>query len=662
VLALNYALAGLGLGAIAALSGVGLLITYRATGVFNIAHGATAMMAAYLFWLLTDQWGLPVWASAVIVLAVAAPAFGALLERAVFRPLQRRHASPAESLVATIGLLVLLLGIAFVIWGAQPRRPSSLFPQRVWHPGSLTVHVDAFADLAVVIVGTALLVVILRRTALGTQIRAVVDRRDLAELAGVDADRVATIGWSIGSVFAALTGILLAAQLSLDPFNLTLVVLETFAMPVIAGLTNIPLAIGAGLALGIGQSQMNLWTPGDPQLASIWSAFQVNLPVVLLLLALLVRQRLAEARGDAGITSTFARRRAVEPSIRRLTVQYTVAAIAMFLPLTFGPVHLREAQQVPALALIFVSIVAVTGYSGQISLGQAGYAGLGALFFAKVSADTPQLIALLVAALAAGVVGFLTGYPAIRRRGLFLALTTFAVGAFVSRFVFAQPYFTNNTETVHRPSLFGLSLNGDRAFYLFELAMLAIAFLITYNLRTGALGRSLVAIRDSEEGARSVGVDVRVLKVLIFTVSAILAGLGGALLAQQSGSFDAPTFDPLQASLSWFAVVIVFGADSAVAAVIGAAFVVLVNGVTGQDNAYLIPVGLLAAFLGRLPGGAAELGRRAFEWVLNPTALMRHYDRRRPAPAPPIQLSPTGRAALQRVRDSRAARAEAGSP
>ena len=649
MLSLNYALAGLGLGAIAALSGVGLLITYRATGVFNVAHGAIAMMSAYLFWQFTDQWGLPVWLAALLVLVVIAPAFGVLLERAVFRPLQRRHASPAESLVATIGLLVLLLGVAFVVWGGQARNPSGLFPRRVLHPGSLTVHVDAFADLAVVIVGTAMLAVVLRRTALGTQIRAVVDRRDLAELAGVDADRVAAIGWSIGCVFAALTGILLAAQLSLQPFNLTLVVLETFAMPVIAGLTNIPIAIGAGIALGIGQSQMNLWTPHDSQLASIWGAFQSNLPVVLLLLALLARQRLAEARGDAGITTTFARRRAAEPSIRRMTLQYTVAAIAMFLPLTFGDVHLREAQEIPALALIFVSIVAVTGYSGQISLGQAGYAGLGALFFAKVSAGTPQLVALLVAALAAGVVGFLTGYPAIRRRGLFLALTTFAVGAFVSRFVFAQPYFTSNVD-VHRPSLFGLSLEGDRAFYLFELAMLAIAFLVMYNLRTGALGRSLVAIRDSEEGARSVGVDVRVLKVLIFTVSAMLAGLGGALLAQQATSFDATTFDPLEASLPWFAVVIVFGADSAVAAVIGAAFVVFVNAVTGQDNAYLIPVGLLAAVLGRLPGGAAEAARRTVEWVLTPTPLMRHYDRRKPPPRPAIALSPAGRAVLDRMR------------
>ena len=654
MLALDYAFAGLGLGAIAALSGVGLLITYRATGVFNIGHGAIAMIAAYLYWQLA-KWGVPTWAAATLVLVVAAPLFGVLLERAVFRPLQRRSATPADSLVATIGILVLGLGIAYVLWGAQARHPESLFPQSVWHLGGVVVHEDALTDLAVVVFGTGLLGLVLRLTPLGTQIRAVVDRRDLAELSGVDADRVAAVGWSIGSVFAALTGILLTATLPLDPFGLTLVVLETFALPVIAGLTNIPMAIAAGIALGIGSSEMNLWTPSHAGLAQIWNAAHANLFVILLLVALLARKRLAESGGDAGTATTFARRRAGEHSPARMALQYGVAAIAMLLPLTFGDVNLRQAQEIPALAIIFISIVAVTGYSGQISLGQAGYAGLGALFFAKVSASTPQVVALLVGAIAAGIVGFLTGYPAIRRRGLFLALTTFAVGAAVSRFVFAQTFFTSDV-TVHRPSLFGLSLEGDHAFYLFELAMLAIAFLIMYNLRSGALGRALVAIRDNEEGARAVGVDIRVLKVLIFTLSAMLAGLGGALLAQQSESFTATAFDPLEASLPWFAVVVVFGADSAAAAVVGAAFVVLVNAVSNQSGAYLIPVGLVAAFIGRLPGGAAEIARRLTEWAVTPTVLMKRFNASVPPPHTPPVLSERGRQALQRVRANRATR------
>jgi branched-chain amino acid transport system permease protein len=649
LLALNYAFAGLALGAIAALSGVGLIVTYRATGVFNLAQGAMAMIAAYLFRQCVEVWHLPTVLAAVLVLFGFAPLLGFVVQRIVFRPLQRRNASPAESLVATIGLTVLLVGIAYEVWGPQAQNAASLLPQNVWHVGSLTIHVDAVSDLAIVVVGTVILGVIARRTSLGLSIRAVVDRRDLAELAGIDADRVAAIGWATGAFIAALTGILLAPQIQFTPFELTLVVLETLAVPVIAGLTSVPIAILAGLALGIGASEMSQFSPSGPAAQGIWNALQANLPVVVLLVALLVRTKFAGTGGDAGSTVTFARRRTRELSPRWQVAMYAVAAVALFCPLLFGANALREAQQVPALAVIFVSIVAVTGYSGQISLGQAGYAGLGALLVGRFSTETPELVALLCAALAAGIAGFLTGYPAIRRRGLFLALTTFAVGTFLSRFVFQQPYFTNGLQ-VARPSLFGLSLSGDRAFYLFELVVLAIVFLVMTSLRTGPIGRSLLALRDSENGARSVGVDVRTLKVFIFTVSAVMAGIGGALLVQQGGAFDADAFDPLASSIPWFAAVVVFGADSAAGAVLGAGVIVLINSVTNDPEAYQIVIGLFAMLIGFLPGGVADAARRVVDWLLHPAALLRRYQNALGPPRPQPVLSERGLLARERIR------------
>jgi branched-chain amino acid transport system permease protein len=649
VLALDYAFAGLALGAVAALSGVGLIVTYRATGVFNIAHGAIAMIGAYLFWQLAHVWNVPTVPAALVVLLVVAPGMGALLERIVFRPLQRRSASPAESLVATIGVTVLLIGIATRVWGTQPRPAAVLVSQRVWHWGSVTVHADAVADLGIVVLAAALLGVVTRRTALGTQIRAVVDRRDLAELAAVDADRVAAIGWAVGAVFAALTGILIAPELQLGPpYLLTLVVLETFAVPVIAALTNVPLAIGAGLAVGIGASEMSLLSPSGNAL-QIWNALQANFPVVVLLVALLVRNRLVGSGGDAGATLSLAGRRTTEPSVRRQFAMYTTAGVALFAPLLFSDASLREAQQIPALAVIFVSIVAVTGYGGQVSLGQAGYAGLGALLFAKFSTGSPELVALLGGGVAAGVVGFLTGYPAIRRRGLFLALTTFAVGAFISEFVLQQTAFTNGL-TVRRPSVFGLSLHGDRAFYLFELAVLAVVFFVMTSLRSGPLGRALIAMRDSEDGARSLGVDVRTLKVFLFTVSAVIAGVGGALLVQQNGAFSPDAFDPIASSIPWFAVVVIFGADSAAGAVVGAALVVLITSLTHNSDDYQVLVGVLATCIGFLPGGVAEASRRVSDWAVTPTALLRRFEASVPPPREPPVLSDRGREALRAVR------------
>lgn len=648
MLALNYALAGLALGAIAALSGVGMILTYRVTGVFNIAQGAMAMISAYVFWECVQVWHLPTALALVVVLGGFAPALGVLVERVVFRPLTRRAGSAAESLVATIGLTVLLIGIAYKVWGPQAQVAVNVLPGTVWQVGSLTIHADAIWILAIVVLGTAALGAIGRRTALGTSIRAVVDRRDLAQLAGVDADRVAAIGWATGAFVAALTGILLAPQIQFTPFELTLVVLETFAVPVIAGLTSVPIAIVAGLALGVGASEMSLVSPSGAALG-IWNAVQANLAIVALLVALLVRTHFTGSADDAGTTGSFARRRASTLSPRWQVAMYAVATAALFCPLLFSDDNLRQAQQVPALAVIFVSIVAVTGYSGQISLGQAGYAGLGALLFGRFSTDTPELVALLCAALAAGIVGFLTGYPAIRRRGLFLALTTFAVGAFVSRFVFQQPYFTNGLQ-VTRPSLFGVSLSGDRAFYGFELVVLGLVFLVMTNLRSGPLGRSLVAMRDSEDGARSVGVDVRTLKVFIFTVSAVIAGIGGALLVQQAGAFSPDAFDPLASSIPWFAVVVVFGADSAAGAVLGAALVVLINSLTGNPEAYQIVIGVFATFIGLLPGGVAEAWRRLLDWLGQPTALLRRYEASTAPPRPAVVLSERGRLARDRIR------------
>jgi branched-chain amino acid transport system permease protein len=311
--------------------------------------------------------------------------------------------------------------------------------------------------------------------------------------------------------------------------------------------------------------------------------------------------------------------------------------VLLLSPLTYPAEVLRDAQRVPALALVFVSIVVLTGYSGQVSLGHGAYAGLGALLFTHFSQSITEVPALLCGMVAAGLVGLLTGYPAIRRRGLFLALTTFAVGVVVSRFVFQEPGFTSGIH-VTRPSVLGISLGGDRVFYAFELLCLAVGLVVVRNLRSGRLGRALVAMRDSEDGARAVGIDLRALKVFVFTVSAALAGLGGGLLAQATLAFDPNDFDPVSSSLFWFPAVVVFGSDSAAGAVAAAGLVVAVGAITGAAEAALVPIGVLALLLGRMPGGVAGLVRIAA----------------RPGPAEdvveaPPALSAVGRAARARI-------------
>jgi branched-subunit amino acid ABC-type transport system permease component len=637
MLTLELAVAGIGIGAVAALSGLGLLVTYRATGVFNLAFGAIAMICAYLLWQTVQQWGWPIGVAAPLVLLVFAPALGLVLERLVFRPLERRAAPPSESLVASLGVFVLLVGCAFVVWGSETHVDvPTIVPAGTVQLGDISIRYDTIVDLAVVaVVSIALAVVV--RTRAGLVARAVVERRSLAELTGLPADRVALAGWAIGSTLAGTAGVLIAPRLRLDPYGLTLVVLETMAVAVIARLISPVVAVVSALVLGVAQSELTRFHLAGRN-GALLDALTTNLFVVALLVAVLLLPRLDEPGGaDAGATAHLAVRRELRPP----RGWWIPCVVLLAIPLAFQMGDLRDAQQVPALAVILVSIVVVTGYTGQISLGQAGFAGLGALLAAKLAAgrlwflpQLPDVLAVFVGALLVVPVGLLTGWPAIRRRGLFLALTTFAVGSVVSRFVFTQSSFVSSVR-VSLPTPF----TGDRAFYVFELLCLGGALLLVSNLHSGRLGRALLAIRDDEDGARAAGVDVRRLKVFVFAVSAGLAGLGGVLLSQSLRAFDAATFDPIQ-SLIWFAAVVVFGVDSAAGAVIAAAAIIgLDAGVT--PGASTIAIGAAALLLGRMPGGLLYTLRRAGAYVSERAD--------EPPPLPPARLSPAGRAVLEKL-------------
>ena len=315
-------------------------------------------------------------------------------------------------------------------------------------------------------------------------------------------------------------------------------------------------------------------------------------------------------------------------------------SLVLALPLFFDPADLRASLAVPALAVVFVSLVVATGYAGQISLGQAGYAGLGALFMAKLAeGGVPWLVALFLGPLLVVPLGWLTGAVfvnkgiAIHRRGLYLALTTFATAAVVARFVFAQPVFVGGL-VVSRPPGF----TDDHWFYALELACLVLALLLVRALHTGPMGRALVALRDSEAAAVSAGIDVRRMKVFVFACAAGLAGLGGALTTSAAEAFNPTDFDPVQ-GLVWFAAVAVWGVDSAMGAVVGAAALVAVDVGTVVGVSGLL-IGIGAVLLGRFPGGIDAAVRRAGDWLARPVE--------RPATR---RLSPAGRAVAARVRE-----------
>ncbi|MET7620230.1 ATP-binding cassette domain-containing protein [Streptomyces sp. NPDC005408] len=579
----DLTLAGLAVGSAAALTGIGLIVTYRATGVLNLAQGAIAMVCAYVLREFAVEWGWPLPLAAAVTLLVVAPAIGLVLDRLVFRPIAVSEVDPARALVASIGVFVLLVGGAALVWGNGARADvPQLLPDDPW------VQLGAVLLLAVLVTAVT------RWTRFGRELRAVVDNRALAALGGIDADRVSAVGWAFGSFTAGLTGVLLAPYVRLDPYGLPLLVVEVIAVAVIARMQSLAVAVAAALAIGVAQAQLTRLHPsgwGEPLLQAVGA----NLFVVALLIAALMLPGVGE---QGTVTRTAA------PAVRVPGVVWLVTGILFLLPLGFAGSDLHTSIQVPALAVILLSLVVVTGRGGQISLGQAAYAGLGALFTALLAAGRfpglpamPELLALVVAVLLVAPLGLLTGWPAIGRHGLALALATLAVGVGVSRFVFAQPYATAGL-SLSRPS----GLTSDRAYYVVELAVLAGALLAVSALRRGRTGRALAALRDHEPGASAAGVRVASLKLLAFVLGAALAALGGSLLGMGLRAFDPEAYDPVR-GLLWFAAVVVLGADNLVGPLAAAALLVgLDAGARGGVAAAVI--GILAILIGRFPDAA----------------------------------------------------------
>src|SRR5438270_624168 len=529
---LSLILAGIGTGCIYSLAGMGIVLTYKATGIFNFAHGAIAMVVAYILWQLNSQWHLGLAIAAPLTVLIAGPGIGLLLERLVFRPLQKRGAGTSEKLVATLGVFLLFVGAAQKIWTGTERHGPQLVSNKPLHLTSkLLIGQDRLAVVLMVAVISVLLYLLFRYTHLGTEIRAVVDRRELSELAAINANRVAALSWAMGAGLAGLTGVLLAPD-GLDPVRLTLLVIETFSIAVVARLVSITIAYG---------------------------------------------------------------------------------------------------QQMLALIVIFVSIVVVTGFSGHITLGQAAFAGMGSFVSVRVSNELglPVIPSMLIGAVVAVFVGLIAGYPALKRRGLFLGLTTLTIGVLAYSLVFTSSIFAKGSAglTVHRPSIFGLSLNGDKAFYWFELVWVLLAMVLARNLRSGRLGRILAAMRDSETAARSVGIDLRAYKLFVFGASAFIAGIGGALLSQQARAFSPTTqFGPISSSLLWFIAVIVAGVGSLGGAVIGAAILVLLGPVFGLGDVAPAIIALGALFIGSLPGGSLMgMLQRLVDWGRTPKALLERF-------------------------------------
>src|SRR4051794_5582482 len=623
---------------------MGVVPPYKSPGIFNFSHCAIAMVVAYILWQLNADWGVSLWIAAPVTILIAGPGIGVLLERFIFRPLQKRRAGTSEKLVATLGVFLLFVGLAQKIWTGTERHGPQLVSNKPIHlTQNLIIGADRLAVVFVLAVISVALYLLFHFTHLGTRIRAVVDRRELSELAAINANRVASLSWAMGAGLAGLTGVLLAPE-GLDPVRLTLLVIETFSVAVVARLVSIPVAVAAGvLLLGVLQSLLTQFNPTvSPVLHFHWphwftetiANLKPNLSVLILFAALLIYRNLDEVgEGGAGVSGLISRSIGAGAGKRRIETRVAIGVVGLalvLLPFALNSINIAYGQQMLALMVIFVSIVVITGFSGHITLGQAAFAGMGSFVSVRVSNQLgiPVIWSMFIGAAVAVLVGLIAGFPALKRKGLFLGLTTLAIGVLAYSLVFTSSIFAKGSAglTVHRPSIFGWSLDGEKAFYWFELVWVALALLLARNLRSGRLGRILAAMRDSETAARSIGIDLRAYKLFIFGVSAFIAGIGGALLSQQARAF-APTsqFEPISSSLLWFIALIVAGVGSLGGAVVGAAGLVLLAFFGLSDVAPAF-IALGALLIGYLPGGSIMgMVQKLADWLRTPKVLLERF-------------------------------------
>ncbi len=649
----QIALLGIIFGCLYALSATGIVVTYQATGVFNIAHFSIALLAGYLGWQMSGVWGWPLFIVVPAVLLICGPGLGLLLERVVFRPLQQRRASSSEKLVAALGVTVAMLGLINVVWGPGVQGSSAEPVPRLFgiHPfsvGSLTFDTEQVGLLVTMFVIAAILYLLFQRTFLGTSIRAVVDRRELAELAAIDSNRVSQVAWTVGCTLAAVTGLIIA-QGTLEPTKIIFFGIETFSVAVVARLTSVPKAIVFGfLVMGLGRSLIDVFEPFGAHggAADTYQAIVTNLSSIVLFVALVAFRRLdevgvSESTGSGGLVGGGLGQRRWTPTTAVTAI--VLGGLAVLAPFALGSTDLRLAQVVMALIVIFVSIVCITGFSGHLTLGQASIAGLGAFFTARAAngLHVPVLIAMVIGAFIAMGAGLLAGYPAVKRKGLFLGLTTLGLALIIDRFVFNARLFQGGSGglVVERPNLFGIDLAGDRAFYFYEVVLVGLILALAHNLRSGRLGRVLAAMRDSETAAQSIGIGMRNAKLFVFAVSSFMAGIGGAMLVQANNNWDTATFNPVL-GLFWFTAVVVCGISSVGGAILAAVLYVLIPRQFNLDIQSAIGLfGLAAVFLGRLPGGLmAQPARMAAWFSARASEMLRDAHAQKPA-APPAPVA-----------------------
>jgi ABC-type branched-subunit amino acid transport system ATPase component/branched-subunit amino acid ABC-type transport system permease component len=532
---LQFLIIGLGAGATYALFAQGAVLIYRGSGLVNFAQGAVGTFAAYIAFV--DLQGERGWATlpAVVVAVLAGGAVSLAFQALILRALRR--AAAIVRVIATIGLLGLLQAIVLQRYGAANRPVDSYLPNDVFDWGGITVQEERIYLVAITLVVTVGLWAWTRYTRVGLAINASAQNERAVQTLGWSPDRLAAITWTIGGMLGGLAAVLAAPLTGLSAMTFTIVVtVAGLGAALLGGFHSFPLTLVGGLIIGVGESMATLYG------TDITDFFRQDLITGLNRMpAFLVIFLVVVVRGQGLPLRSHVAVRLPKLGTGQISIRAVLVATGIFLALLFGVMDEAWAQATYislATAVMILSIVVLTGFAGQISLAQWALAGIGALIAGRlVHAGLPVELSIVLGILLTIPVGLAFAVPALRTRGVNLAVVTLGLGFLVSEVVFANHHYLGDSldggTRIGRIQLFGLAVdafNHPHAWATVSLVAFVLLALLVANLRRSPTGRRLIAVRTNERAAASLGISVFGVKLYAFAVSAGLAAAAGILV------------------------------------------------------------------------------------------------------------------------------------
>jgi branched-chain amino acid transport system permease protein len=627
---MEFIVAGIVLGGLYAIVAAGLVITNTSAGVLNFGFGAEAYFIARFYYYLNTQLGWPIWSSAIVSIVVAGPVLGVVLYFLVFRFLQ--VADTLVKIVATIGLAVALPPLAVLCFGNSAINVApGLAPSQaqVVHVLGVAISWNQIIVLLLVVLCGLVAAVVFRFTSAGLAMRAVVDSPALTSNMGTNPNLVCLVVWIANTFLAGLSGVLIAPLVGLgSPDNFTLLVVAAFSAVVVGKLTSVGRTVIAGFLLGVLEGIVQWKVPANSIESS---AALTSIPFVVSTVFVIyygVKRETDDTVGRGGRLDNaiaYQDTRYIEPlDVENVSVQSSrdtsgrwiavrtamVFAILALVPLFSRGIWLEAVGLGFAYAVVLLSNTIVAGEGGLISLCQITFAGVGAVAAAQLSTvyHWPVLAAMVVGGVIATPLGLLLGAVSLRLGRTYLALVTLTFGVLMDSLVFTLNRFSQYGEGVQlaRPPF----ATGDRQFAYFCLIVFVLFGIFLMNMRHSTTGLGVGAARWSEVAARSLGIGVMQLRVVLTGIGAFVAGVGGALLAMDSGFANPASYATL-GGLVWLAIGVSIGIRSLAGAALGGLSLSLLP---------VVFINYLPASLGQLPTVLFGLG--AIIVVRNPDGVI----------------------------------------